>query len=116
MKIFAFKFGIEVIKRRKLKSVLICSSNKEIDKTVEDFTTKIYSQQFEVNSIPIVGEISWIPHNSDFNNSSYSIMFLRANVFARINANLKEQEIEDLKATVNNIASIIDTRILSEIK
>lgn len=111
---FCFQIWYRSNKKEKIEiNIIICTSNSEIDKTVEDYTTKLFSQQFEINDVPIVGERSWIP--SGLNYSSYSIMFLRANVFSRIYANLYDQDIEDLKVTVNNIASIIDTRILSEI-
>jgi len=96
-------------------NTFICSSDNETDKIVELYTTKMYVQLFEVTDVPLVGDRSWIPNNSGLKNSSYSIMFLRANVFARIYVHLKEPYNEDVKVTVNNIANIVDAKILSEI-
>lgn len=103
-------------KKEKIEvDIILCPPSKiEIDKTIEVFTKKMYSIQFNQTNIPLVGEISWIANNPDTEIVSYVIMFLRANVFVRIYVSLKDKNVDELKATAINLANNIDTKILSE--
>ena len=103
-------------KKEKIEvDIIICPSENEIDKTVETFTKKMYSLQFMRTDIPFAGDISWGANNLDNISDSYSVMYLKANVFVRIYVNLKDENINGLKATAKNLASNIENKILSEL-
>ena len=103
-------------KKEKIEvDIIICLSENEIDEVIEIFTKKMYSLQFKQTEIPLAGDISWVANNLDNESDSYSIMFLKANVFVRIYVNLKDENVNELKVTVNNLAGSIETKILSEL-
>jgi hypothetical protein len=53
--------------------VIVCNSKVEIDKTINLFTENMYSTQYEITAIPIVGEISWIPKRINPEQDSFSM-------------------------------------------
>ncbi len=103
-------------KKEKIEvDIIICPSDDEIDEAIEFFTKKMYSLQSKQTEIPLVSDISWVANNLDAESDSYSIMFLKANVFVRIYLNFKDENVNDLKVAVNNLAGNIETKILSEL-
>jgi hypothetical protein len=103
-------------KKEKIEvDIILCPSESEINKTIEVFTKKMYSLQFKQTDIPVAGETTWVANNPDPELDSYSIMFLKANVFVRIYVNLKDQNINELKVIAHNLASTIETKILTEL-
>lgn len=75
----------------------------------------MYSLQFKQTDIPIAGETTWVANYPDGLSDSFSIMFIKANVFVRIYVNLKYQNVDELKVISNNLIRIIETKILSQL-
>lgn len=104
-------------KKEKMEvDIIICPSENELNKVIEIFTKKMYNLQFNQTYIPLAGDISWVAKDLDNESDSYSIMFLKANVFVRIYINLKDENVDKLKITVNNLVSNIESKILSELQ
>jgi hypothetical protein len=103
-------------KKEKIEiDIIICSSEIEIDKTIEIFTKKMYSINFKQSATPLVGDVSWVAFYPDNESDSYSVMYLMANVFVRIYLNIKDENFDKSNFTINNIASNIESKILLEL-
>jgi hypothetical protein len=103
-------------KKEKIEvDIILCPNDNEINKVIEIFTKKIYSIQFNQTEIPLVGDISWVADNFEDESDSYSIMYLKANVFVRIYVNMNNENKVNVKPFVNKLANKIETKILSNL-
>jgi hypothetical protein len=104
-------------KKEKIEvDIIICPSENEIDKTVETFTRRMYSLHYIRADIPFAGDTSWVANNQDNESDSFSVMFLKANVFVRIYVNLKDEKNNGLEVTAKSLANNILNKILSELE
>ncbi|NIA30190.1 MAG: T9SS type A sorting domain-containing protein [Actinobacteria bacterium] len=90
--------------------IVICFSQEEIEKTVTYFTTEAFSNQFEITASPFAGEKSWEPIIKNPNGDSFSVMFLRYNVFVRLYVRLENEK--ELQQASQELADKIDNKIL----
>ncbi len=101
-------------KKEKIEiDIIVCPTESEIEKTVEIFTKKMYSLQFNKTDTPFAGEITWVSNNPNPKLDSYSFMFLRANVFVRIYINLNVENSHELPVIANSLVKNIESKLLS---
>ena len=92
--------------------IVICFSQEEMEKTVTYFTTEAFSDQFELMALPFAGSKSWEPIIKNPNGESFSVMFLRYNVFVRLYVRLRNATEKELEQISKQFADKIDNKIL----
>jgi len=89
--------------------IIICTSLEEMEKTISDYTSKIYSIPFLITETPFAGERSWMP--SSQGEESFSVMFARVNVFIRLHVNLQDKNQNELQQCSKELAEKLDNKI-----
>jgi len=92
---------------------VICTSEPELLKTVNQFTKETYQAVFILSAVPFAGEKSWVPMDAQPTDDSFSLMFYKHNVFIRLYVRIsnkdaiESQHITEMlaKQLVNNIDS-----------
>lgn len=91
-------------------NIVICLSDSMMENTITYFTKEAYASIFICTETPVIGEKTWIPeYPSQF---SYSMMFLKINVFIRLYVRLKHKNPEEIKKMTEYLAKTIESKII----
>jgi len=92
--------------------IIICISDSEMENTITYFTKEAFAAQFHNTEIPFAGEKSWMPKYVHPRQDTYSVMFLKFNVFVRMYVRLKDKSVDELHQMTENLAKIIENKIV----
>lgn len=92
--------------------IVICPSDKEMENTITHFTKEAFATQFISTEIPFVGEKSWILKDENPRGDSFSVMFLKFNVFVRVFVRLKDKDEDELQKMTEDLSKKIENKIV----
>lgn len=102
-------------KKEKIEiNVIICTSESEMEKTINLFTNQMFASQYDSTETPIIGEKSWIPKSTTSQMDSYSLMFKASNVFVRIYINLNNYSLDEIIKISKLLARKVENNIIKE--
>jgi hypothetical protein len=93
-------------------NIIICLTDSILENKINYYTKEAFASPFQCTEIPIVGDKSWIPEYPSQN--SYSIMYLKFNVFVRVFVGLNNENADEIKKMTENLALKIENKIASE--
>lgn len=89
--------------------IFICDSVEVLDEITHHYTQDAFASVFIQTSVPLFGEKSWVP-NDEQTNGSFTVMFVRYNVFIRLFVGTHENTTEPEKIT-EELAKKLESRI-----
>lgn len=105
--------GDEKGKKDKIEiNYVICISEKEMDDTITHFTKQKFATPHIISEITFAGDKSWVPVDVSAVGDTFSVMFVKSNVFIRLHVNLVDHDKNELKRIAKGIADNIEKNIL----
>lgn len=90
---------------------VICVSDEEMTNTINYYTKEAYAAVFIESDVPIAGEKSWVKKDEDILTETFSVMFVKHNVFIRLFVYQKDTDKDRLKQIIEELAKKIEDRI-----
>lgn len=92
-------------------NIIICLLDSDMKRTIEYYTKEAFVSHFQNTEIPIVGDKSWIPESKNSGGNSFSIMFIKYNVFVRLYIRLMDMNKEEFEQVTETLAKTIEYKI-----